>query len=68
MYMTVEKNNVKVEVTKPTINFDAYDLEQAEKEKLEKQKKLIIATTALTGAAIVLSNVYKLSKKIKKKK
>ena len=23
--MTVEKNNVKVEVTKPTINFDAYD-------------------------------------------
>ena len=68
MYMTVEKNNVKVEVTKPTINFDAYDLEQAEKEKLEKQKKLIIATTALTGAAIVLSNMYKLSKKLKKKK
>ncbi len=66
--MTVEKNNVKVEVTKPTINFDAYDLEQAEKEKLEKQKKLIIATTALTGAAIVLSNMYKLSKKLKKKK
>ncbi len=66
--MTVEKNNVKVEVNKPTINFDAYDLEQAEKEKLEKQKKLIIATTALAGAAIVFSNMYKLSKKLKKKK
>ena len=65
--MTVEKNNVKVEVTKPTINFDAYDLEQAEKEKLEKQKKLIIATTALASAAIILSNVLKLSKKLKKK-
>ena len=66
--MTVEKNNVKLEVTKPTINFDAYDLEQAEKEKLEKQKKLIIATTALASAAIVLSNMYKLSKRLKKKK
>lgn len=66
--MTVEKNNVKVEVTKPAINFDAYHLEQAEKEKLEKQKKLIIATTALAGAAVVFSNVYKLSKKLKKKK
>lgn len=65
--MTVEKNNVKVEVTKPAINFDAYNLEQAEK-KLEKQKKLIIATTALAGAAVVFSNVYKLSKKLKKKK
>ena len=65
--MTVEKNNVKLEVTKPTINFDAYDLEQAEKEKLEKQKKLIIATTALASAAIILSNVLKLSKKLKKK-
>ena len=65
--MTVEKNNVKVEVTKPTINFDAYDLEQAEKEKLERQKKLIIATTALASAAIILSNVLKLSKKLKKK-
>ena len=65
--MTVEKDNVKVEIAKPEINFDAYDLEQAEKEKLEKQKKLIIATTALASAAIILSNVLKLSKKLKKK-
>ena len=64
--MEIKVKDVKAEVNRPEIRFDAYKLEQAEIEKLEKQKRAIIAASVITGVAIVASNLWKLKKKFKK--
>lgn len=66
--MALEIKDVKVEVNKPEINFDSLELEKSEKAKLKKQKAIIIASTAATVGAALISKAYKAKKKINKKK
>ena len=65
--MAVKIDNVKLEVNRPKINFDAYKLDKAEKEKLEKENKWIIATTAFAVVTAVVSNALKLRKRLKQR-
>ena len=65
--MAVKVDNVKLEVNRPKINFDAYKLDKAEKEKLEKEKKWIIATTAFAVVTAVVCNALKLRKRLKQR-
>ena len=65
--MAVKVDNVKLEVNRPKINFDAYKLDKAEKEKLEKEKKWIIATTVFAVVTAVVSNALKLRKRLKQR-
>ena len=45
--MALEIKDVKLEVNKPEINFDAFELEKSEKEKLKKKKAIIIVYNSL---------------------
>ena len=65
--MKIEKNNFKVEVNKPEINFDALKLEEAEKKEFNKNKKKIIILSVLTVGAATISKIYKATKKHSKK-
>lgn len=65
--MKIEKNNIKLEVNKPEINFDEFKLEQAEKEKLDKQKAKLIIVGALSAISAVAIKVYKAKNRHNKK-
>ena len=66
--MAIDIKDVKLEANKLDVNFDDMKLSEAEKKKLQKKKLLIIGTTALTVGAAVTSKLFKLNRKVKKRK
>lgn len=65
--MAIDIKDVKLEANKLDVNFDDMKLSEAEKKKLQKKKLLIIGTTALTVGAAVVSKLFKLNRKVKKR-
>ncbi len=64
--MEIKRDNFKLEVNKPEVDFDVLKLEQAEKNKLKKQKTRIVVLGTLTVAAACVSKIMKANKKHKK--
>lgn len=64
----MEIKDVKFEVNRPKINFDAIGLEESEKKALEKKKVLLIGSTIATVSVAIISKCLRARKKLKKKK
>ena len=66
--MSIDVKDVKVEINKPEINFDAMKLNEREKSIMQKKKMLIIGTTVITVGAALASKLLKMNRRTKKNK